>query len=295
MPNLYALLVGINRYPDPIPRLTGCVNDVDALANYLQHRIHPESGNLYLRVLKDEAATRDAVIDAFREHLGQATQADEVLFAYSGHGSQEPAPPAFWQLEPDHMNETLVCWDSRLPDKHDLADKELACLISVVAAKTPRMTVILDCCHSGSGSRVMNARYIEPDSRPRTLESYWLGTIPASRSEASEVLPTPIPQGRHVLLAACRDVETAKEYQAKQRGAFSYFLLETLIHSKSSLSYREVFKQANALIRGQVPNQTPQIEATHPEDLDRGFLGGTVAQTMPYFLVSHHPTLWMDD
>ena len=28
MRTLYALLVGIDRYPEPIPRLNGCVNDI---------------------------------------------------------------------------------------------------------------------------------------------------------------------------------------------------------------------------------------------------------------------------
>jgi hypothetical protein len=58
--------------------------------------------------------TRQAVIDAFRQHLGRAVEGDVALFYYSGHGSQEKAPPEFWHLEPDHLDETLVLYDSRV-------------------------------------------------------------------------------------------------------------------------------------------------------------------------------------
>lgn len=272
MANLYALLVGINDYPDPVPRLKGCANDVDMLAAYLHERGAIEKIQLHVRTLKNEEATRQGVIQAFREHLGQAQAEDYVLFAYSGHGSQEDAPPELWHIEHDRLNETLVCWDSRLAGSWDLADKELASLIAEVAEKGPRITVILDCCHSGSGSRPLNTRYVEPDRRRRPIESYVWATETSTRSVEAP-LPVAIPQGRHVLLAACRDVETAKENFAKKRGAFSYFLLETLNQSTSNLTYRDVFKRTHALITAQVPNQTPQLEASQAEDLDLPFLG----------------------
>src|SRR5207253_1764991 len=103
--------------------------------------------------LIDQQATRQAVIDGFRAHLGRARAGDVVLFYYSGHGSQEGAPPEFWRFEPDRLDETLVCWDSRMPGRFDLADKELAQLIAEVAEPGPHVLVVLDCCHSGSGTR----------------------------------------------------------------------------------------------------------------------------------------------
>lgn len=188
------------------------------------------------------------------------------------------------------------CWDSRSSDSRDLADKELASLIAEVVARNPRITIVLDCCHSGSGSRPLNIRYVEPDRRQRPIESYWLGNQQTTRALEQSAGKLEIPQGRHVLLAACRDTETAKEYNSKQRGAFSYFLLETLQHTPSPLSYRDAFRRTDALIRGQVPNQSPQLEATHPEDLDLGFLGSTTTRTQPYFMVCYYQTQgWIMD
>ena len=106
---IYSLLVAIDDYPSPIPKLRGCVNDIDAFATYLSERVAKDKGvSLRLKTLKNGEATRAAVVDAFRGHLGQAKKGDVALFYYSGHGSQEQAPEEFWKLEPDHLDETLV-------------------------------------------------------------------------------------------------------------------------------------------------------------------------------------------
>lgn len=111
---VYALLVGIDRYSSPVPPLAGCVNDIRRVDAYLRERVAGDEHRYDARVLLDGQATREALIDGFRTHLRQAGPDDAALFYFSGHGSQEPAPPEFWALEPDRLNETLVCFDSRL-------------------------------------------------------------------------------------------------------------------------------------------------------------------------------------
>ena len=59
----------------------------------------------------------------------------------------------FWFLEPTGANQTLVCADSRRAGVPDLADKELSVLLDDVAARGPHVLVVLDCCHSGGGTR----------------------------------------------------------------------------------------------------------------------------------------------
>jgi hypothetical protein len=79
----YALLIGINQY-DPtsfIPSLEGCTNDVQAMQAYLQGRVAQDNGNLHLKTLLNEQATRQAVIDGFRNHLCQAGPDDVALFS----------------------------------------------------------------------------------------------------------------------------------------------------------------------------------------------------------------------
>jgi pimeloyl-ACP methyl ester carboxylesterase len=297
---IYALLVGIDDYPQPVNPLKGCINDVMAVEAYLRGRVASEGFELDLQVLKDREASREAIIRGFREHLCQATQNDVALFYYSGHGSQEQAPPEFWHLEPDRLDETLVCWDSRTDGGWDLADKELAKLVAEVAENNPHITLILDCCHSGSGSRnpllEASVRRVPTDTRFRPLNSFIF-----SPQELEQLTRTPgtidknatgwnLPKGRHVLLAACLDSEEAKEYHADcgVRGAFCYFLLDTLQKANGSLTYRDLFNRTKSLVRNQVVEQSPQLEATHIEDLQQPFLGGAIAPSPAYFTISYH-------
>ncbi|MBI3823799.1 MAG: caspase family protein, partial [Planctomycetes bacterium] len=275
---LYALLVGIDKYAGPVRPLNGCVNDIQWFDQYLQN-----AGTTVktVRLLNDQA-TRQAIIQGFREHLAQAGPDDGVLFVYCGHGSQAPAPPEFWDIEPDHKNETLVCHDSRTT-AWDLADKEVAQLLAEVTATGAHVVVVLDCCHSGSGTRgETEARQIPGDDRPRPADTFLYtpaqaaAHMPAARDAAPGRLEWT--GARYVLLAACASDQTAKEYCADgtQRGAFSYFLADTLQRASGPLSYYELFGRAAALVESHVLDQTPQLE-THANDLLGGvFLSGVL-------------------
>jgi hypothetical protein len=174
--SIYALLVGIDGYPEPVSSLQGCINDITAIEQYLRERVAKDEYQLRLQVLKNQEATRQAIVAGFRKHLCNAQAGDIAFFYYSGHGSQEQAPAEFWHLEPDRLNETLVCYDSRLEGGWDLADKELAKLIAEVSAKSPHTSIILDCCHSGSGTRnpfqETAFRLASTDKRVRPIDSF---------------------------------------------------------------------------------------------------------------------------
>ena len=66
---IYALLVGIDNYPDPNHCLQGCINDITAIEKYLNQRLDKTEYELHLQKLEDKQATRDEVIsraDPFR-------------------------------------------------------------------------------------------------------------------------------------------------------------------------------------------------------------------------------------
>ncbi|WP_315785198.1 caspase family protein [Fischerella sp. JS2] len=299
--NIYALLIGIDEYISPVPPLKGCVNDIMAVKEYLQKRVSEDGYQLHLRAILNQNATRQAIIDGFRQHLCQANSEDVAFFYFAGHGSQEEAPEEFWSLEPDRLNETLVCYDSRSPGNWDLADKELAKLIAEVAVKNPHIAMIMDCCHSSSGTRgdieaETAVRQAPIDRRKRPLNSFIFSLAEASQlcaSRSLEASPTGwnFPRGKHIFLAACLDSELAKEYNGdgQSRGVFSYFLLDTLKKANGSLTYRDLFKRTHALVRSKVTEQSPQIEATIFSELDQPFLGGAIAQHNPYLTVYYHP------
>ncbi|MEX1020538.1 MAG: caspase family protein, partial [Litorilinea sp.] len=301
----YALLVGIDAYPAPVNPLRGCVNDIRRVESLLRARLAPPDGRPHPfqpRVLTDAQATRQGIIDGFRQHLRQARADDVALFYYSGHGSQAPSPPEFWHLEPDRLDETLVCWDSRLPEPNhwDLADKELAQLVAEVAESGAHVVVILDCCHSGSGTRMaeeaeVRSRRLPTDDRMRPAATFLVSaeqaaalTVTERSTQAGSGWFT-LARGRHVLLAACAPEEEAKELSlgGEQRGAFSFYLLETLQRGRATLSYRDLFKRVNARVRASVSLQSPQLEAHDNRDLGQPFLGGAIPEGPAYYTASY--------
>ncbi len=304
---IYTLLVGIDHYPPGVNPLHGCVNDIRRVEQLLAARVSSADDHWSPLVLTDQAATRAAIIDGFRTHLAQAKAGDVALFYYSGHGSQSHSPQEFWHLEPDRLDETLVCYDSRLPGGWDLADKELAQLISEVAATDAHVAVILDCCHSGSGTRDLLdegvlVRRVPTDDRMRPIASFLVDAAQAtalSRGGGDAAGDWySLPKGRHVVLSACNAEELAKELRlgGEQRGAFSYFLLESLERGGDGLTYRDLFKRVNALVRARVSAQSPQMEATQGDDLGQPFLGGAITPTPAYYTLRHDKTRgWVID
>lgn len=289
----YTLLVGIDEYSTPIPALRGCVNDITAMRTLLTERLASEHFELDARVLVNKEATRQAIIDGFRKHLTRAEGDDLALFYFSGHGSQEPAPPEFWHLEPDRLNETIVCYDSRRDGVYDLADKEIAQLLAEVARKDPHVLVILDCCHSGSGTRTLQdlgIRQTITDSRSRPIDDYLITTDQLINLDTKA--PIHLPSGRHVVLSACGDNEEAREIAlgGETRGVFSYFLAETVSHYGAQLTYRDLFGRVRALVRSHSSAQSPVLEATELADLSQPFLGGAVGPQRQYFTASFDNT-----
>jgi hypothetical protein len=299
---IYALFTAIDAYPQPVRQLKGCVNDVTRLRDLLAARMTGTEDRFVPLLLADADATRQGLIDAWRSHLGQAGPGDVALFYYSGHGSYENAPPEFWDFEPDKRNETLVCYDSRLPGGWDLADKELAHLIAEIAANGPHFTVILDCCHAGSGTRDaedVTLRQEISDIRTRPIASYIVtpeqvaGMTNQGGGPSAPATPwSAIASGRHVLLAACRPEQKAKETYfpgpegVEKRGAFSFYLQDTLQQTGAALSYRDIFKRINALVQHRVQEQHPQLEASDPADLEQPFLGGAIPTAPAAFTLS---------
>lgn len=303
---VYGILVGIDRYRPPVPPLNGCVNDIDSIVELLENFNRGGDFKLDLRTLKNSEATRDNIISGFRNHLRQAGPEDIALFYYSGHGSQESAPSEFWHLEPDRLNETLVCYDSRTAGGWDLADKELALLIAEVAKKRPHILCVLDCCHSGSGTRAsvedgIAIRRAPTDRRDRPIDSFLDGVLEAhytpQRTDPDSNWSI-VPEGRHVLFAACRSNETAKEIMEDSRphGAFTACLLSALSQTHGSINYRDLLKRVEAQVRLRVSQQAPQIEASTPDELQRNFLGDASRVRQSYFTLRFDRDLdWVID
>lgn len=292
---IYALLVGINDYDDEVGKLKGCVNDVDRFHNYLSDTLGKK--NLFAEVLKNEDATHANITKMFRSHLGKAKKGDVALFQYSGHGAQWASAEAFWEFYPDRKDEGLVCIDSRRKGGYDLADKELAVLISEVAANEPHLAILFDCCHSGSGTRGVDdfinrvARQTHARDDVRPLETYIGGYYEKLKKKGEQLA---IPASPHILLAACERVQKAWE-RRDNSGVFTSALMDVLEKSGSNISYADLFVRCRHAVRRYADDQNPQFEAVANFDAYSGFLGQDVSVQRKGFFVHFDQSKWVVD
>ncbi len=267
---LHALVVGINVYKsDKLKNypLSGCVNDVARMSHVLRQMFADE---LQLLTLTEAQATRAAIFESFRSQLiepakiwaqsGHPSPEPAFLFHFSGHGSLNRDVS---QTKPSGFDETIVPYDSRQADVFDIRDWELGELIDELGQYTACITIVLDCCHSGSGTR-STGRMCEPDLRiPPTR------VVPKSSSAQSSGFRSSreTKMADYVLLAACHARQAAQEYhddssgQTVVYGAMTYALTETLAGLKShNITCRELYEQTRDKVRAWYPQQIPQCE-----------------------------------
>ena len=238
-PRKLALLVGINEYPSDglFAPLNGCVNDVELQYHLLVHRFGFNPSDIVK--LTDAQATRQGILTAFEEHLiGQARPGDVVVFHFSGHGSRVVDPD---QDFPDGLNSTLVPVDSPLPagfprqggPVNDITGHTLFLLGS--ALQTDNVTMVLDSCHSGGGTRgnlVVRARRGGPslEMSPAELayQYQWLSRLNMAPADFIKQRREGIARG--VAIASARRDQYAADapFEDFYAGAFSYVMTQYL-------------------------------------------------------------------
>ncbi|MGK5682177.1 caspase family protein [Actinoplanes sp. URMC 104] len=287
---MHALLIGIDDYR-AVPSLRGCVNDATAAMAYLRSRV--PAGELNAVELHDGKATRAAVVDAIRDHLGRAREGDTALLWFSGHGSLGRAPRELWHLEPEGRLQTLVCADSRDGDVPDLYDKELSVLLDRPAAAGAHVAAVLDSCHSAGALRGLP----EGAARVRSVGEDLLTPdarllIPELRHGWS-ALPD---RSRLVALTACRSDQEAAELRVRAegtRGVFSWALLGALNQLGPGATYRELLAAARCRVEDRVRAQVPQLSGDGPAD--RPFLGGSLRAPASGITMRHLGGRWEID
>jgi len=293
--NIFGLLIGIDQYPQNA-RLNGCVADSFDMEDYLRQAVPADK--LHLVTLRNHEATKERITSAFLQHLSQAKEDDTVVLHYAGHGSREQADPAFWSVTPDRMNEVLVPVDAITPAMtmgNPLADKELKWLIKQIAKNNPHIAIVLDCCNSGDGSRLINSfknRFTSArQDGIRSFEQYVFKDDTQLTQAFEQQKPIEFKSGKHILLAACRNTQTAKELKVNgsQRGIFTHSLTEALRNNSGNLSYKDLMRLASVKVLNTVQEQVPQLEAViDSSQADMIFLGGN-ASKRKYYIVTKNP------
>ena len=157
------------------------------------------------------------------------------------------------------MDETIVAQDSGRGDKpnRDITDDELYARLLALAQATTNVTLLIDCCHSGTITRdtfTAPSRSVDPDLRPG--DQLPPASIPAGVGATMLAAGGATPKraglvpigGSYVLIAGCSDQETSFEYPVApagdqvRHGALTFFLLQELTAAEPGTTYRDVFE-----------------------------------------------------
>lgn len=269
-PTKKALLVAINEYPPHIPQLYGCVNDSFLVNRTLQEVYGFPTKDIHM--VHNQRATTSKMKNKIEWLLDGAKSGDTLLFHYSGHGTQIPERVGD---EIDGLDECIVPYDFDF-DAPGLTDNDFRELFGNLPAGV-KLMVILDCCHSGTGTRGDSIKvrgFLPPmDILNRVYEFTFEGSpLPVfklreefvtkkrrllrdTKREKDEYLP--------IALAACKDHQTAKEYAVggANYGAFTYFLCHEVYKNKGKkLTYGNLMKTCGQSIKfADIQDQTPQL------------------------------------
>jgi len=241
-----------------------------------------------IRTLTDFQATKKAMQSEISKLIGRAREGDVLLFHYSGHGANVPDRSGD---EADNRDEILCPTD--LDWKDPLLDDWLRAEFDKLPAGV-NLTVIMDCCHSGT-----NTRAIQPPDAKR-IERYLpcpldlmaaesgrrlKGTVRGRRAELrgvarrGDVVNADMPE---LLITGCRSTQTSADaYIGKTfNGALTYNFVAAISARKGAITYKELHALTlQGLKKGRF-DQVPQLEG-RTRRFDSPFLSRISAEAVP--------------
>ncbi|CAE6455414.1 unnamed protein product [Rhizoctonia solani] len=293
--NLFALLIGIDRYSGGRHNLTGAAADARAFKSYLTGDQGVPVG--HIGHLENETATREGILNAVISMKDNANihPQDAIVIFFAGHGA-ELDPPTGWDSVGGKV-QCIIPYDASGPTEvPPIPDFTIAALLhSLAEEKGDNITVIFDCCHAASGSRGddqdicseearLVARFIKGEelmALPPDLDTRFLQL--ARRTGRSLVVPKGFAyQGSysHVFLAACGHAEQAWEDPHAKRGLFTMALLETLRKfGTDQLSYKGCIQRMPPLRTHRSQNPICEGEYVH-----RTIFNGILRNTDQFFI-----------
>lgn len=266
-----ALLIGIDEYPKLAlsAQLKGAVADTALMYDTLTTRFGFPPENV--RVLTNSQARRDSILAAMDQLVADTGPEDAVVIQYSGHGSQVPDREGD---EPSGWDQTIVPYDSGRngAEVRDITDDEIYSRLLDLTAKTGNITLLFDCCHSGTmsrdafgdGSRGVERAAIDAPLPPASVTPAARAALSGAGGARGTARLVPV-EHSYILLAGCRDEEKAFEYRegssagAVSHGALTYFLNRELLAAGPDATYRDVFDTARRQVTATYPTQQPQM------------------------------------
>jgi hypothetical protein len=286
----YALLIGIDAYLEKA--LKGCVRDVHLIKQYLddmaQHSVQtymltasvaegPTSSQAMER--PEHRPTHRNVVNLLKQIACQAREGAFVYIHFSGHGTAMRPPPkspqtaGFSNPSTGDLALNLLQEDTSKVDY--LRGTTLARSLKAMVDKKLIVTLVLDCCFSGSVVRDdTSVRYLNYEPQFDIIHSTYsqqdIGRYEERSSSAyrkASLYPSWLvrPDG-YTIITACGPTEVAKEIHVdgQAHGALSYFLAATFesfggIGGRQHHIYQSMCARFRATPRHSLHNQHPML------------------------------------
>ncbi|CAI7613910.1 unnamed protein product [Penicillium pancosmium] len=214
-------------------------------------------------------ARRDDILSQLNSFISQVQKDDTVLIYYSGHGGLVEPPK-------DQTNERLyqfivpMDYETGRETFNGILDIEISVLLHRITAKTPNVTTIFDCCHSG---RIARSTHFGEKAIAKNIAKAAHTKIHAHLNKLSETgnldqsAITSVEANPNVVrIVACTDRETAWECQNENfesRGVATEELVSVLqkaLEADIKISWRSVMRRVSEQVAIRFPDQHPHVE-----------------------------------
>ncbi len=273
-PEKRALIIAIDKYTPPESadnanaRLTfrdldGCVNDGRSIESIAVSRFQFSANQI--DTLYNESASRDGMLKAMNNLLDKSQPGDIAFIYYAGHGSQVPNTLS---KETDKKDESMVPSDTWKEGVGDIRDKELATIYNKFVDKGVKLTVIMDCCHSGSISRGSG------ETNPSKFR--YMPDANYDAKDGSEPIPPETrKEGTFLIMSAAQDNEFAQEQRDENNmphGAFTIAFIQALEQQSADASVLNLFVSIRAILKSNGKKQEPVLGGS-PERQEQTLFG----------------------
>lgn len=286
--NKHALIIAIGNYK--FWNQISSNNDVPFIKNALLKQGFAESN---IHVLSDAKATMAGMDMAFKNLIGRARPGDIVFIHVSAHGQQVEDNN---RDEADGLDESIVTWDAVKPGTtNNYAKEQLKYFrddqfgkymneLRTKLGKNGDVLVIMDACHSGSGTR--GTHKVRGGEKP--LVSKDVKTPAKTNPNDPNVFlenaggALSQPKASFVLISAAlaEELNTESEYSdGKPGGSLSIAVSTVFEKLKPGTTYRSFFAGVLSILNDIVPDQHPVMEG---DGMDRELFGGKYVDQKPY-------------
>jgi len=291
-PVKHALIIAVANYPEEGGwSAISSDNDIALIKNALIKQGFTEEN---ISIIIDDEADKKGMVSELSNLSIRVNEGDIVVVHFSGHGQQIRDNENNDEI--DGYDEALIPYDAQVyfstayRGENHLRDDEITLLLNNIRTKIGKdgnILVILDSCHSGTGTRGLSKsrgtsiKFEEPGySSPEAEDQDNFSEI--EESENNDDLAS------MVVISGASQEELNYEYFDKNSeisyGSLSYSLSKALSEANPETTYRALFDMIQVEMSIIAPKQSPQIEG----DIDMKIFGGQAVDQQPYFMIESY-------